>query len=293
MDDYLDLIIDIFDQPRQHARVLRSLTIAGLIDEILKEFDGLDRSKPESYAVTLRGKESALDPRQTIGQLDLQIHDELVFSYARTSNRAAVRAVDRAFFYESENDQIFEIRFTPALIGRASSDPAHNAQLGVNLKSHPQSGHISRRQAQILLSNGEYFLETLSANSPTFINKRDVPISGRAKITSGDQVFLSSVFIRLTFFHLLAGEFDPALPLATLKIEPGGRVVPITSSPFTVGQSGCNLNLVEDPQARSGEIRFVDGKFVATLAGQPPQELSTCAQIVLSAETRLVFQMAS
>ncbi len=298
MDDYLDLHIDIFDQPRQHARVLRSLTIGALIDEILKEFD-LDRSKPESYALLLRGKNTPLDPRMTIGQLDLQMHDELIFRYARPTGRLVLPDQDRAFLQEESTNSLFEIKINPAVIGRSGSDPTHNAQLAVNVKFHNDGGYVSRRHAQLVLAGGQYYLESLSNTNPTYINHSETPISGRCLLETGDQVILSQALIRLTFFQLKAGTFDPSLPLATFKIETGplsGQIYPILSSPFNIGKDGCDLNLPDDPRIspRHASVRFNPSsqKYEIIVENRAPVELPPSATIELSSTTRLHFQTA-
>jgi hypothetical protein len=302
MDDYIDLHIDIFDQPRQHAKVLRSLTIGGLIDEVLKEFDDLDRSKPESYVLFLRGKNIPLDPRMTIGQLDLQMHDELIFAYARSGTGPLVlRAADRAFLQEETTNALFEIKINPALIGRASSDPAHNAALAVNLKFHPLAAHISRRHAQISKSGDQYFVEGLSSNSSTFLNSTLTPITERVPLNTGDRIILSSNQLTLHFFQLPAGSFDESLPLATLRIEvPGAtatpvRIFPIVSTPFTIGRAQCDLNLPEDTRLRPqhAEIRYNTAtcKYEMAVEGRPAVEVPSGSSFDLSANTRLHFQM--
>jgi len=298
MDDYLDLHIDIFDQPRQHARVLHSLTIGGLMDEILKEFD-LDRSGPENYALFLRGKNVPLDPRMTIGQLDLQMHDELIFRYARATGRLMIQEADRAFLQDESSNTIFEITFSPALIGRSSSDPAHNAQLFVNMKFHADGSYVSRRHAQIMLTGGQYYLENLSSSNPTFLNDTSAPISERCKLETGDQVIMSQAQIRMTFIHLKAGGFNPALPLATFKVETGdkaGQIFPILSSPFTIGKEGSDLDLPADPRIgpQHALVLFnpTSHKYEIIVENRAPVELPSSATIELSTNTRLHFQMA-
>jgi pSer/pThr/pTyr-binding forkhead associated (FHA) protein len=297
MDDYLDLHIDIFDQPRQHAKVLRSLTIGGLIDDILKEFD-LGRSNPESYVLLLRGKNTPLDPRMTIGQLDLQMHDELIFRYARVTGRLVLPDQDRAFLQEETTNSLFEIKLSPAVIGRASSDPGHNAQLAVNMKFHADSGYVSRRHAQLVVAGGQYYLESLS-NNPTYVNHTDAPINGRHRLETGDQLILSQAHIRMTFFQLKAGEFDPSLPLATFKVETGilsGQIYPILNSPFTIGNEGCDINLPDDARisAHHAFVRLnsTSQKYEIIVENRTPVELPSSATIELSSVTRLHFQMA-
>ncbi len=297
MDDYLELYIDIFDQPRQQARVLQSLTVGKLIDEILKEFD-LDGSNREVYALFLKGKSTPLDPRMTMSQLDLQMHDELIFRHSRTTGRLVTHDQDRAFLQDERTNSLFEIKFNPAVLGRTSSDPAHNASLAVNMKFHPDGGYVSRRHAQIVLAGGQYYLESLSNNNPTSVNDSSEPLQGRVKLNSGDQISLSAANIRMTFFHLKAGTFNPDLPLATLRVETGprsGQIIPLDSTPFTLGREGCDLCFPEDKgmAPRQAVIRYnAEGqKYELVLENRPPMELPPSATVEISGSTRVHFQM--
>lgn len=297
MDDYLDLNIDIFDQPRQHAKVLRTLTISGLVDEILKEFDDMDRGKPEGYALFMRGKNTPLDPRMTIGQLDLQMHDELVFGYAKVAAApAVVRGADRGFIVEEGSGAVFEIKWSPALIGRSSSDPSHNAALAVNLKFIEQGGHISRRHAQLVFSDDHYSLEPLSTNSPTYLNDTTSPIEGRVRLQQGDCIYLSHNLIRLMFFHLPAGSYDNTLPPAAVQIVRGGkgeRIAPVTGSPLTVGSGVCDLTVIGDKSLRDVQAQIcfnpVSGGYELRMEGHPVVALSGGSVIDLTPTTQLKF----
>ena len=147
-DEYLLLNINVFDTAGNQAKVRKSLTIDGLIEEILREFDDLDRRTPEAYGIYLKGQAKPLERLRNISQLNLQPRDELDFRYARRSRRETLQATRRAYLWEERTRKIFELRWQPALIGRPDSDPAHNELLAANLESFPDGLRVSRRHAR-------------------------------------------------------------------------------------------------------------------------------------------------
>ena len=153
-DEYIELNIDVFDVTDQRAKVRKTLTVRGLMDEILREFDDLDRKTPEVYSVFLKGSSKPLPRDQSLSQLDVQARDELVFKYTRQTNRRKITGVSEAFLKEDRTEKVFDIQWQPALIGRPDSDPVHSELLAVNLEPFRDSQRISRRHAQILVEDG-------------------------------------------------------------------------------------------------------------------------------------------
>jgi hypothetical protein len=115
-DEYLLLNIDVFDVTGNQAKVRKTLTINGLIDEILREFDDLDRKTPAAYGIFLKGNPKPLERDKTVAQLDLQPRDELEFRYARRSRREPTGVTRRAYLWEEKTRKIFELTWQPALI---------------------------------------------------------------------------------------------------------------------------------------------------------------------------------
>ncbi len=196
-DEYLLLNIDVFDVAGNQAKVRKSLTINGLIEEILREFDDLDRKTPAAYAMYLKGNLKPLERDKTVAQLDLQTRDELEFRYARRSRRDPTGVTRRAYLWEEKTRKIFELTWQPALIGRPDADPAHNELLAANLETFADGLRVSRRHAQITVDDGEFYIESLSDTNPTYVN--DVPITERYKLQSGDKIRVGKTHIILTF----------------------------------------------------------------------------------------------
>jgi hypothetical protein len=200
MDEYIEISIDVFDQLDQRAKVKKNLTVEVFVDEILREFDDLDRKNPQSYGLFLKGNTHPLDLGKTLEQLDIHGQDELVFRYARSLQRAALPERQNVFLIDDSTHKVFELHWSPAIIGRPdSSDPAHNELLAVNLEPYPEGRKASRRHAQITYEDGQYYLESLSDTNPTFINAEHKPISGKRRIQSSTSIIIGKGLFKFYF----------------------------------------------------------------------------------------------
>lgn len=293
-EDYIEISIDVFDRLGQRAKVRRSLTVERLIDEILKEFDDLNRAETEKYSLFVKGSESPLVRHQSLGALDIQPQDELVFRYAQASSRKIIQADERGFL-ENEQGEHIEISWQPALIGRTSNDPEHNELLLVNLDAHEWGKLVSRRHAQILYINQKYYLEPLAENNAVFLNNEELPIHHRRELKDGDLICLSRARVELVF-HLEHSYKSKTVDVSTLPVQeleailtpvlqgkpmPRARfVLPedmgtangvvIDHAPFLVGREGCDW-LVPDTTVSRRHARIdynpLEGKFFITDLG--------------------------
>jgi pSer/pThr/pTyr-binding forkhead associated (FHA) protein len=249
MDDYIELSFNIFDLPRQHAGVRCNLTVSALIDEILREFDDLEKDKPGGYALYLKGSDKPLDCVRTIVQLDLRPDDELTLKYAQGGGRAQSKLEQKAWLEEVEGGRRHEILWQPAVIGRPSADdPAHNQVLAVNLKAARDGVRVSRRHAQVTFEKGDFYLEPLSGDNLTYLNDDPKPLSGRRELHSGDRVFLSQARVALLFkCDIPKTSTDPALPVVVLVCSKApdtsltGKTFPIQRVPFILGRADCDV----------------------------------------------------
>ena len=314
--EYLELIIDVFDNTGQRARVKKALTAGELVGEILREFDDLDQKTPEAYALFLRGEEKPLERGLSMEQLNIQDHDELVFKHAMPSERQSSAAGSKQFYLvEVLSGTRHEIRWQPAILGRPDNNPSHNQLLAINLQNSPGGMSISRRHAQVTFEGERYYLEALSATNPTFLNDMALPVQSRTQLKSGDHIFLGSTRIELVF---TAEESQPVAGLRRLAarlvvvVSPGveaGRVCPVAKTPFTLGRKDCDLTLSGDMGiSRRHALLDYDQKVItyclADLGGlngtqvngvplQPNQPVPLCGgeEIQLGPETRLRFEV--
>jgi len=202
MDDYLDVKMDVFEHTGQRARLMRSLTIGGLIDEIFKEFDDIPSDIPSKYAVYLKGNPKPLRPNATITELDLQPQDELTFEYRRQSIREGLQPQDFAYLTDPVTNRRFEIQWQPALVGRPTAEADHNLMLAVNVELLPKGMTISRRHAQITFSDDQYFVEALAENNPVFVDGKEMPMGAMWEIKNGDKVTFGRYDVTLDFHSL-------------------------------------------------------------------------------------------
>jgi len=217
MDDYIELELTIFDQPRQRVKVIQSLSVRVLIEEILKEFDDLDYLTVDSYALFLKGQESWLDPCKTITQLDLKPHDELEMGYSRL-NRNIKKAEDRVILFSPSGGRIYEIRQFPALIGRSGNDQMMNTQLAVDLKLLPDSGHISRHHFQLFVQNKKFYIQTIPGSNPVFLNAVLAPVAGTQEVKHGDYIYLSQQHLPVLFLQFPSASIDWDMPVAVVAL---------------------------------------------------------------------------
>ena len=199
MDDYLDIKIDVFEHTDQRARVRRSLTIHGLMEEILKEFDDISAVSPEKYAIYLKGIDKPVSKSLTIIELDLQPQDELVFEYKHQNVRENLLPEQVAYLREEKTGKLFEISWSPALIGRPTAEAEHNLMLAVNVQNIPQGITISRKHAQILFSDDQFYLEPLAETNPVTINSEKVDFGTSKEIKNNDKLTFGNQKVAMTF----------------------------------------------------------------------------------------------
>jgi len=188
-DEYVEIGITILESAPHRARVKVSMTITRLIDEILKEFDDMDRSDPGRYALFLGGGDKPLPHQATLAKLDICNQDELAFRYLQVSRRRNL-PVDKILSLQDDQGQTYDINWQPAVIGRPTIDPDHNQMLAVNLQSHPNGNHISRQHAQITFNKDHFYIEPLNENNPVTLNNELSPIQTPRELAVGDRIVL-------------------------------------------------------------------------------------------------------
>ncbi len=226
MDDYLEIKIDVFERTGQRSKLRKTLSIDTLIDEILKEFDDIPTESPEKYAVYLKGSDRPLTRNYTLAQLDIQPQDELVFDYVRQTFRQMLEPHQYAILREETTGKAYDIQWQPAVIGRPSTDVDHNIMLAVNVLLLPNGMTVSRRHAQITLSEGHYFIEPLAEQNPVYLNGKELDPLTKREIKPGDKLLLGRNKIVMTFL-------TQALQPSALK-EPKLQTAPLRSIPTPV-----------------------------------------------------------
>ena len=199
MEGYIEVRLNVFEHTSQRARIKKTITVRGLIEEILKEFDDIGAETPEKYILQLKGMDKPLNPNQTLAQLDIQPQDELTLSYLHQTIRKMLDPKDHAILRMESSNLAFDIQWVPALIGRPSTDVNHNILLAVNMQLLAQGLTISRRHAQIIFQKGRFLIEPLAANNPVYINGKDLPFGQAYEIRPGDRIAFGQQKITCVF----------------------------------------------------------------------------------------------
>lgn len=236
MDEYIDVKIDVFENAGQRARVRKTLTTRDLIQEILKEFDDIPADAPEKYAVYLKGDDRPLKADANLIQLDIQPQDELVFDYIRQTLRRMFKPEQVVYLREESTGRVFDLEWQPGVIGRPTNEADHNLTLSINVQSLPDGMTISRRHAQVTLSEGRYFIEALAENNPVFVNGKEVPFNARRELKNGDKLVLGRNNVTFTFLTHKPGESGARTPLPASLPRPSTPLTP-AAPPGNAGQA--------------------------------------------------------
>jgi pSer/pThr/pTyr-binding forkhead associated (FHA) protein len=249
MDEYIDVKLDIFEHVGQRARLRKSLTVSGLVEEILREFDDIAADTPEKYAVFLKGMERPLNASLTLTQLDIQPQDELVFEYVRQNIRRMLKPENYVFLRDESSGRVYDIQWQPAILGRPTNEAEHNIMLAVNLQLHPKGLTISRKHAGITFANGHYYIEALADNNPLAVNGRGVAFNTRRELKNGDRIILGRNDLPLTFLtrESIPLVQKPAPQQVVVQPRPAPAVMPgiAPSAPQPAADDG-KTNLVPE-----------------------------------------------
>lgn len=233
MDEYVEVKIDIFEHTGQRAKILRNLTINGLVEEIFKEFDDIPADNPAKYAVFLRGNPKPLKSISTITDLDLQPQDELIFEYRKQSIRETLQPQDFAFLTDNITGRRFEIQWQPALVGRPTAEADHNLMLAVNVELLPKGMTISRRHAQITFSDDQYYVEPLAENNPVYVNGKEMPMGAMWEIKNGDKITFGRYDVTLDFHALPHSSSSNSQANQQVRAQPAPQPVKPQPRPAT------------------------------------------------------------
>jgi pSer/pThr/pTyr-binding forkhead associated (FHA) protein len=200
MSDYLEVVIDVFDETDQRASVRTTLTVGQLLAEVTREFADLDFGDQIAYCLTMQGSSRPLDRDLTLSQQGVQSGDRLVLGWARNALKAPRRPVSVAAVLQESTTQVtFPIEWQPAIIGRPDADQTHNQLLAANLEWLPNGRRVSRRHAQITEGAGVYYIESLTPKNATLLNGERLETGRTYTLQPGDTIELGYSKITLRF----------------------------------------------------------------------------------------------
>jgi pSer/pThr/pTyr-binding forkhead associated (FHA) protein len=268
MDEYTDVKIDVFEHTAQRAKVRKSLTVTSLIEEILREFDDITADSPEKYAVYLKGFDRPLTLGSTLTQLDIQPQDELIFDYVRQTIRQMLDVSQYAILREESTGKEFDIQWQPAVIGRPSTEVDHNIILAVNVQLLQDGKTISRKHAQITVTDGRYFIEPLADQNPVFLNGRELPLNTRREIRHADKIAFGRNKLTMTFITQQGQQRD-SRPSVREVAQPAPRSVsspsPSIPRPASTPAPSNPPTPIPQPASAGDATNFMDAPATPTL----------------------------
>jgi hypothetical protein len=194
---------DLFDITPQDASVRENLPVRILINETRKEFNLMDDAV---YSMRVENTKQTLDPDKSLEQQGVATGAKLTFvrdkrapvreaaARGNSNERQPIRGAVQGLLREKVTDQLFEIAFQPAIVGRP--DPT-NTQTGnllaVNLGTFEGAKSVSRYHARLTEDDGQFFLESLADHNPAFLNGSIVRVGEKRVLIPGDMVGVGKI----------------------------------------------------------------------------------------------------
>lgn len=188
--------VGIEDIGERQVNVRRNLHLQTLLDEVRNHFDILD----ENYGLQRKGDSEPLNPARTLEQHNIQNGEVLEFValdrsvseaelLVNAGERLPISEDNQVYLQEERQGHVYEIRWQPAVIGRADQrDPSRNRLLAVDVSGMRGSEYVSRQHAAILEEQDQYYLESLNVRNPTYINNAPLPYGERYVLQPGDRI---------------------------------------------------------------------------------------------------------
>lgn len=197
----ITIAVDYQDIGARQVNVRRNLRLQSLIDEVRNRFDIRD----ENFGLRRKGDAEPLNPVRTLEQHNVQNGEELELialdrqtskaeSLVAASERLPISEDNQVYFQEERQGQVYEIRWQPAVIGRADQrDPSRNKLLAVDVSGLRGAEYVSRQHAAILEEQDQYYIESLNARNPTYVNNAPLSYGERYVLQPGDRVDIGRI----------------------------------------------------------------------------------------------------
>ena len=198
----LELRIDVFDQVAQRAIALATLLPAELVAAVIEEFREIEflDSDPTHYQLLTAATRAPLDEQVPVGE-QLAAGERLTLVEREQPSPTGTQRPSRPIYLrEQGSGAVYKLNWQPAIIGRADTTKKDNQQVAVNLSTHTAGQRVSRRHAQIIESNGQFYVEQLAQN-PTVVKDGQGATTrverNRCLIRNGDTIVLENSQIAL------------------------------------------------------------------------------------------------
>ncbi len=208
--DRMILTIDIQanDIGQKRVNVRSSLIVANLITTIKDKF-----SLDGDFEIRLKDSNAPLPSEAELAETGVVEGGILICTQlARASGtqeaiRQGIRqklskTFRRVYLQDERNLGEYNLAWQPSIIGRKDRrDPANNRLLAVDLDGLEESLTVSRHHACITETDGSFFIESINANNPTFINDRQLTTGVKYPLTAGSRVRVGGLILN---FHIIS-----------------------------------------------------------------------------------------
>jgi hypothetical protein len=204
--DRLTLTLDIRpnDIGLKEVNVRSNLVVANLIAEIQDKFniDG-------TLGLNLEGTEESLSLNTPLDQTDITDGSTLIcervmeetgtLDYIERGIREPFEEdFKRVYLQEQRTLNEYDLTWQPAIIGRKDHrNPSNNRLLAVDLEDAEDLPTVSRHHACITLREGSFFIETIQARNPTFLDETRLKQGIKYPLAAGSVIQVSRLSLTL------------------------------------------------------------------------------------------------
>ena len=197
----ITVFIDIFHLVGEEARPLQNLTAVQLIAHILQEFAAeipFLLAEPRFYVLGHQRSKRVLTAGKSLAEQGVSDQDRLILREALPElPDGTVRPSRPVYLQEVDRNLNHAVFCVPGVIGRQYYRPDDN-QLVADLTLCAMAERVSRRQAQIEETDGQFFLRRL-ADNPVLVD--GVRVETRpVLLQNGSAILLERSGISLRFF---------------------------------------------------------------------------------------------
>jgi hypothetical protein len=108
----------------------------------------------------------------------------------------------RVYLSEDRTMTEYDLAWQPAIVGRRDyNNPSNNRLLAVDLEEIEDLPTVSRHHACITMENGSFFLETIQARNPTYLDGARLEQGGRYPLSAGSSIQVGRVSLT---FHIIS-----------------------------------------------------------------------------------------
>jgi hypothetical protein len=207
--DRMTVTLDIRDNNigQKPVNLRSSLVVANLIATIKDKFN-LDGN----YVLRLENDRYELPQDLPLDQTPAREGSVLVFepvleetgtldAIQRGVRNRLTKGFKRVYLQETRFLSEFDLVWQPAIIGRRDTrNPSKNRLLAVDLDELEEDSTVSRHHACITEQNGSFFIESINARNPTFLNDARLRMGMRYPLPPGARIQVGRM--NLLFFTI-------------------------------------------------------------------------------------------